>query len=417
MLAGLVAAAWSAGPVAAEDEFWGLPIPHQGEPPAEIVELTKSLNAGVCGLCHVRRYEEWRGSLHARAVGPGLLGQLPPMGVDEAADCLTCHAPREEQQERILFGSSQPEPESVIAALAFLAQAPPVHGGVDCAGCHVRAHRRYGPNDKPLTPHGPVTALARFGQSDFCAPCHQFPEGVGELAGKPLQNTHQEWAVSRQAAEGIGCQDCHMPGGSHAFRGIHDPEMTRRALRIDLTRTAHGVGLTVTNTGAGHAVPTYATPRIRMQVQPQDDPPKRIERLIARTLVLDPDRGLIERADTRLMPDESVTLQLSLSETQAATARILVEPDAFYHDVVYPHLLGELARGEHRERRLLQLALTESGASPYVLYEADCGAWAGEETTCRSHPTRLGQAGNPAPLPPRGAAGSDRPLRGAEPED
>jgi hypothetical protein len=397
----------SIGAPATADGFWELPIPAQGEPPALAVELTKSLNAGACGLCHVRQYEQWRGSLHARALGPGLAGQLPAMSLEEAAQCLTCHAPRAEQQERILLGPSPTKPEQAIAALSLLKQAPPLHGGVDCAGCHVRAHRRYGPNETPLTPHGPVTALPKFRQSDFCAPCHQFPEGVGELAGKPLQNTHEEWAASRQAAEGIGCQDCHMPDGSHAFRGIHDPEMTRRALRIVLTRTAHEVQFTVTNTGAGHAVPTYATPRIRLQLQSNDDPNNRIEHLIQRTLVIDPDEGLVEQADTRLMTDQSVTLQLAVGPAEAATGRILVEPDAFYHDEVYPTLLAELPREEHRQRRLLEQALRESGASSYVLYEADCGAWGGQEITDRSHPTTDREAAETARLPPQGAAGSN----------
>lgn len=364
------------------DAFWELPIPDQGEPPAQAVELTKSLDAGACGLCHVRQYKEWRDSLHARAVGPGLSGQLPPMDVDDATHCLTCHAPRTEQQDRILSEPLQEPPEPGIEELAFLERAPPVHGGVDCASCHLRAHRRYGPNDKPLTPHGAVTALPLFRQSDFCTPCHQFPEGVGELAGKPLQNTHQEWADSRYRSAGIGCQDCHMPGGSHRFRGIHDAETTRRALRIDLTRTAHGVQLRVSNTGAGHAVPTYATPRIRMQLQSADDPGNQVEHQMQRTLVLDPDQGLIEQADTRLMPDQSVTLQLSLTPAQAATARILVEPDAFYQEVVYPTLLAELAGDEHPQIRLLQQAQAESGASPYLLYQAHCGAWDGRETSC-----------------------------------
>ncbi len=384
-------------------DFWQLPIPDQGEPPALAVELTKPLDATACGLCHVRQFEEWRGSLHAEALGPGLLGQLPAMSAADAAHCLSCHAPRVEQQRHILSAPMQATPEQEAPEHALLVQASAGAGGVDCAGCHVRAHRRYGPNDKSETLHGAVTGLPLFRQSDFCAPCHQFPEGVGVLAGKPLENTHEEWAGSRHARAGVGCQDCHMPGGSHAFRGIHDPATARRALRIELMRVADGVRLLVRNTGAGHAVPTYATPRIRLQLQAADNPADRVEHLIQRTLALDPDLGLIEEADTRLMPDQAVTLSLSLAPAQGATARILVEPDAFYQEVVYPAVLGDLTSDDQFfARRLLQQARAASSASPYVLYRAACGAWMEAETTCASHPAPKPQTAKAVPpLPAR----------------
>jgi len=369
----LLAAAVATGTATATEDYWRLPIPDQGEPPALAVELTKPLDAATCGLCHRRQFEQWRGSLHARAVGPGLLGQLPAMTRDDAAYCLTCHAPRIEQQRRILSARMASEPEQALPDGASLMQAWTADDGVDCAGCHVRAHRRYGPNDKPITPHGPVAVRPLFRQSDFCAPCHQFPEGVGELAGTPLQNTHAEWAASRHAAMGITCQDCHMPDGSHAFRGIHDPEITRRALHIELTRRAEGVSLSVSNTGAGHAVPTYATPRIRLRLQAADDSASRTEYVIQRTLKLDPEQGLIEQADTRLLPDETVKLHLALTPAQTAMAQILVEPDAFYHEVVYPAVLSELASADQSlARQLLQQARAVSGSSAYVLYHGFC---------------------------------------------
>ncbi len=378
------------GAAADGDAYWELPIPAQGDAPAEAVDLTKSLNPGACGLCHLRQYREWRSSLHARAVGPGLLGQLPYMDIDDAEYCLTCHAPRAEQQARILTEPDAPQPEPAIPELSLLPRAPPEPGGVDCAGCHVRAHRRHGPEHKPLTPHGPVTGLALFEASDFCAPCHQFPPGTGELLGTPLQDTHREWAASRHAAAGIGCQDCHMPGGSHTFRGIHDPETTRRALRIDLTRTAQGIRLRVSNTGAGHAVPTYATPRVRLQVRSVQDPMHQVEHIIQRTLALDPDQGLVQQSDTRLFPDQSVTLDLRLTPAETGTARILVEPDAYYHAVAYPALLAELPEDAHHQRRQLRQAQADSGTSAYVLFEGDCGVWSGQQARCRLREGGLG---------------------------
>ncbi len=349
-------------------DYWRLPIPHQGEPPAGAVELTKDLAPGTCGLCHPRQHAEWQDSLHARALGPGLLGQLAALHRAEAADCLRCHAPRAEQQDIILAAP----------------RASRGSGGVGCAGCHVRAHRRYGPRPKAITPHGAVTALPLFRDSGFCAPCHQFPPGVGELAGKPLENTHAEWAGSRHAAAGRTCQHCHMPGGSHRFRGIHDPQTTRQALDLSVERSADGVRVRACNVGAGHALPTYATPRIRIRIDSPDDA---LVHDIARTLAWDPAEGLRERADTRLMPDQAIALHLALPPQARARVEVRVQPDAFYHEVVYPLLLQRLDQARHPgPRAMIREARQAAGRSGYLLYSADCGPWSGRVSGCELRP-------------------------------
>lgn len=348
-------------------DYWQLPIPPQGEPPADAVELTKALDAPTCGLCHPQQYADWQGSLHARAAGPGLLGQLVAFDPEQAVDCLRCHAPRSEQQHAMLADPLTSRGE----------------GGVDCAGCHLRAHRRFGPEQKPITPHGRVTGLTLFRDSAFCAPCHQFPDGVGELAGKPLENTHAEWAGSRHAAAGRTCQRCHMPEGSHRFRGIHDSEMTRQALSLSVERMAAGLRVLARNTGAGHALPTYATPRIRIRMRQADDAARERVHVIARTLVWEPAQGLSERADTRLMPDEVIELRLGLPPGARGRVEVEVEPDAFYHDVVYPVLLNDLDDDAHaRARGLILRARHATGESAYRLFEADCGPWSGRPERC-----------------------------------
>ena len=375
----------------AADDFWELPIAPQGEPPAEAVELTKDLSAQTCGLCHPRQFRQWRQSLHAAAVGPGLLGQLATFDREAAAACLACHAPRAEQQAAILAGPS----------------SAPAGGGVDCAACHVRAHRRYGPRDKPVTPHGAVAAMPLFGDSAFCAPCHQFADGAGEVGGAPLQDTNREWAASRYAATAVTCQRCHMPQGSHRFAGIHDPATTRRALAVSVKRDESGVVLTARNAGAGHALPTYATPRIRLSLRAAGNGAAAVDHEIGRRLAWDPDAGLTQRADTRLLPGEQVELRLGLGRDEAARAEVRVEPGAFYAEVVYPTMLAGLDIAAHAgASRLLERARRRAAGSVYLLYRAACPRWSGATTDCEL---------KPPPGPPATGDGRGRPTMGAGP--
>src|SRR5436309_2416992 len=95
-----------------------------------------------------------------------------------------------------------------------------------------------------------------------------------------------------------------MPDRRHLWRGIHDPEMVRCALTFSVERAANGVTLTITNTDAGHLVPTYVTPRLVVSGGPLDAQGRvvegsRREWFIGRDVTLDLER---ERSDTRLAP-------------------------------------------------------------------------------------------------------------------
>jgi Carboxypeptidase regulatory-like domain len=152
----------------------------------------------------------------------------------------------------------------------------------------------FGPLDDvtfPGTPlmrgaHAPVVADSRL-----CASCHEdhadSRDANGDFLerydGPPSQTTYSEWAASRYAAEGIHCQDCHMPATgadrfcsvtpntrdpsqvrSHVFEGT-SPEFLKRAATLRVTTAVAGdalaVGVDVTNVGAGHSLPTGVTLR------------------------------------------------------------------------------------------------------------------------------------------------------------
>jgi len=56
--------------------YWDQPLSAQGRAPAKWPDIEASLDPMACADCHQEKFEEWRGSLHARAFPPGLIGQL-----------------------------------------------------------------------------------------------------------------------------------------------------------------------------------------------------------------------------------------------------------------------------------------------------------------------------------------------------
>jgi hypothetical protein len=124
--------------------------------------------------------------------------------------------------------------------------------------------------------HDPDTYLPLISESQFCAPCHHF-----SFWGTPIYESYGEWLASPYAAERVTCQDCHMPPTGDEFFALpevgglpHPPETIPSHLQLGATSTTllqETVAMTVTarpvggllqvtvvlsNTGAGHHVPT-----------------------------------------------------------------------------------------------------------------------------------------------------------------
>lgn len=205
----------------------------------------------TCGECHPRHLAEWSTSGHARsAVTPAFQAFLPEVeagwGAEARAACEGCHA-----------GAAGVEPTPQIG----------------CVTCHAATGNR-GTRDGRLTVRagaplaGPGRALdaphptrdgAFLRAPDLCGTCH-------EVTGPNLfiEPTLTEFRASPAAAAGLTCQSCHAPkvaGGhtDHRFRGFGADELLASALRLELTPLpAGGARVTLTNVGAGHAVPTGA---------------------------------------------------------------------------------------------------------------------------------------------------------------
>jgi len=152
----------------------------------------------------------------------------------------------------------------------------------------------FGPYDD-ATFDGGLEMRAAYGavihSSKLCAACHEDhadPRDANDdftetYDGPPSQTTYSEWAASPYAAQGVQCQDCHMPLAgldhfcnrvpftrdqsqvrSHEFPGT-TPEFLRQAVTLRARSTIDGEDLVVrvdlTNSGAGHDVPTGVTLR------------------------------------------------------------------------------------------------------------------------------------------------------------
>jgi len=363
---------------------WAAPIPRQGPPPAGWSALESALVPEACGTCHPVQYNDWRTSVHAASMAPGIAGQLVEM---EAAargstlECHLCHAPLAEQSPMIRTRSGFDANRAFDSVLRGR--------GVVCAACHVRGHQRFGPprRDGSLSsavpraklPHRGVTRTPAFLSSEFCRGCHQFTANGFALNGKLLQDTYAEWRASRFARESVQCQDCHMPDRRHLWRGIHDQAMVASGLEITVMpenpRLVVGRDFTVTlevrNARVGHAFPTYVTPRVVLRAELLDPTRpmagSRREVVIAREVALDLSR---EISDTRLLPGQSARL-LYTGHVDRSDRRlrlsVIVEPDAFYTGFFEALLAQGAGRGETQIRE----ALEATRRSPFTVFERD----------------------------------------------
>jgi len=412
--------AMSDPPPAADDhaqlEFltrhWQAPIPPQGKPPTHFSSIEASLDPESCAVCHRTQYEDWSSSLHSKSMGPGVIGQTMELIHGDpkmAILCYSCHAPLTEQQEKVVkkggdspslfkkhraFATPSPSTSGAWASTALTFKtngafsASLQQKGLACVGCHVRGHQRFGPpkrdgsieNSAPAAqlPHGGAIRTAAFERSEFCKGCHQFEPSGSALNGTLLENTYNEWKEGPYARGGKTCQSCHMPERRHLWRGIHDPEMVKQgvSVRLSVNKERHQVGeqvqaeITLANTGVGHHVPTYVTPKIIVRWELVDTDGKRVnesvqEERIGREVTLDLAQELF---DTRIASGKSRTVRYVRTIDRAGLtmrASVVVIPDDFYiqfFEAILPRVKAK------EPRALVEQAIREGRARSYILF-------------------------------------------------
>lgn len=354
-------------------DYWSLPLSPQGKPPAHWPKIESTLDPKACATCHQDKFEEWSGSLHAKAFSPGLVGQLLTYSQEETQACMNCHAPLAEQAKA--FEEARRKGQGHSPKAQGLAAA-----GNACGGCHVREQKRFGPPQRDSgmvgqsdvnAPHGGVLRSKDFERSDFCAVCHQFPQDQA-VNGKPLENTVEEWKASPQAKQGQTCQSCHMPDRKHLWRGIHDLEMTASGLTAKTESLKDKAVFRVTNSGVGHAFPTYVTPTVILHAVLLDEAGQpmaksEVTHRINRRVDYD-GSDWKEVSDTRLLPGQSAKVEIVWGNAGQARVWLEVRPDDYYHTDVYAQLLKDLPRNG-QPFRLIAKADETAKRNVYKLFE------------------------------------------------
>lgn len=378
LIAGLaitVAVAAQTSPSFDAASYWPQSLAPQGDAPPHWSDIEKSLAPEACEQCHAAQFAQWQSSRHSHALAPGVLGQLVTFEAGEAAECMQCHAPLAEQ--RMAFETARAS--GLVDRYDRLGIAA---AGNSCGGCHIRSHHRFGPPLRDTgavgpsantTVHGGVTRSQFFENSEFCMRCHQFSNDPG-VNGKPLENTFVEWQSSPQAAQGLTCQKCHMPDRRHLWRGIHDPEMVRSGLSVRYSVDAQRGRFEITNTGVGHAFPTYVTPKVIMHAVALDSggspqPSTERTRVIGRDVRYVNDDWK-EYFDTRLMPSETAALELPWNGYDRIRVWVEVLPDAYYATEVFPVLLKSTPQNR-ASTRLIEQAANIAAASRFELFESE----------------------------------------------
>ncbi len=371
-------------PIDSLEDYWTIPVAPQKAPPKSYSLQESSLDPASCGICHKQQYKDWRSTLHSKSMGPGVIGQLVdtvkknPGFVDS---CQECHSPLSEQY--ILKADEDGNYQKNPVYDKSLS-----HTGLNCAACHVRAHRRYSSPKKgrevsqpSFMPkkyhiHGGVIRKKWFKESRFCARCHQFKENGRSVNGKLIENTYKEWKASPWAEKGVNCQDCHMPKRRHLWRGIHDPDMVRSGVKLKVTVDSFSgnkvkASIQLINQRVGHHFPTYVTPAVFIYAKLLDEKGNTIPETLQKDTIQRVLNGQLtkELSDTRIPSGESRTLKyLQAHKGNAAILEVRVEvhPDYFY----LGFFKDRLKSNESSEaKKYYQTAKNRNQNSPYVLYQ------------------------------------------------
>ncbi|MBF0321869.1 MAG: hypothetical protein HQL62_02810 [Magnetococcales bacterium] len=231
----------------------------------------ESLSAQHCGSCHTEIYQEWSGSMHARAWTDEYY-QADRAFEKRPHVCINCHIPLKNQQEKVVVRYR--DKDMLDPVLADNPHFDPQlrDEGVTCAVCHVRQGEVIGPYATDQSPH-PVKVDPNFlsGMSP-CRICHVVSGDRWDMFYRiaPCGTVDE----INQGERKPDCVGCHLPsvtrpmatsgplrqGGRHLFQGGHYPPQVARALKVDHRREeVDGKSqfvFTLTNVGTDHFLPT-----------------------------------------------------------------------------------------------------------------------------------------------------------------
>ncbi len=329
-------------------------------PLQSVPKNTLSLKAKDCGICHNEIYQEWQSSLHSKAyTDPFFTAYIKKDKGDPT--CLVCHTPLLNQSPVILSTASGHYNDLEVDKNEHF-DASLQQEGVTCAACHVRNGVIYGPYKKEQinAPH-PVVYDKKFLSKSLCKQCHEVPSKDFSLMNEGVCSTGMESDSGIWAARGYICQDCHMPGverplvpgypkrlgKKHLWPGAYSNHQLQKAFSFRAQQNKNSLTITISNSGAGHKVPTGDTDRFIVMdfFWQETGSNNQIEKKIysiefKRQVVWQPIMFVL--SDNRLAPGESKKIDIelpSLSSSPSRTGKLSV--NAYYH-VMTTHSLKRL---------------------------------------------------------------------------
>ncbi len=269
------------------------------------IETSDYVHPEVCGGCHEEIYAQWNGSMHSMAHKDPVYEKLFVIASRETnssfdAFCTKCHAPIDYLSGKIPsadnYNVSEISEKGVSCDICHTVNATSGIGNGAFISSPGRIKR--GPfNDSNYSTFHSTAYSDLNTKSEFCGMCHNV---VHPFNGLVLENTYTEWKEGPYN-ETTSCQDCHMTPGvtrfvpnpgraaaggpirenifTHYFVGgnamlpglLGSPEHEKLAkerlksaakLEIEDIKVVNDnvtLRLRVTNTGAGHKLPTGLT--------------------------------------------------------------------------------------------------------------------------------------------------------------
>ncbi|MCB9899453.1 MAG: hypothetical protein H6825_15710 [Planctomycetes bacterium] len=203
---------------------------------------------GSCLPCHAEVVAEWRQSMHSQAFTDPQVRAPDQSDNFRKPECIPCHA----AEPIFSYGI-----EDGTRALARTARR---QDGIDCLSCHGLPQGGVASSRTGLTAACQPVYEAKMQTDSLCAPCHN------------QHDTHVEWRASPAAERGETCFTCHMPpvkrdgseagapraGRDHRFLGGRDHDFAASSFTLahELTDDGRQLSVTITNTFAGHNLPT-----------------------------------------------------------------------------------------------------------------------------------------------------------------
>jgi hypothetical protein len=280
---------------------------------SETKMLTKAelMDPATCQTCHPQQFQDWSGSMHAYASTDPVFLAMNQKGQRDTNRmlgdfCVKCHAPVALREGLTYDGSN-------LSALA------PAVKGVTCYFCHSivslgdgEAHnnpltlatdeRLFGPFADPVqAPHKSSYSaffdLSRPESAAACGRCHD----IVNQHGAAVERTYQEWQSSLFSDLKVGqtCITCHMnqvkgPASTtskdkirslrtHTLAGVDialtpfpEADAQKYGVQTLIDGALSGtlcltddlrIDVTLDNVGAGHAIPSGATPDRRLWIE------------------------------------------------------------------------------------------------------------------------------------------------------